>query len=234
MAPDQQTDVGDRTESPRHCATLATPGSRRYNTCAVIGRRRCSGGRYRLASLASYGLSNADRTLAAPKGRVPMSFFTAVEASRMTMHRWHRRRCTLGTPRTAGGWSTSPAGRCRCSTRRSSPSTGHPHRGRPVRHLAHGPAAFRRAGLRPVSRSPRHAPRDRHASRARSAIAGDQRRRRHPRRRAGLSSGRRRRRLVSPAGRQRQQPREDRRLDRAAPSRPSRRRTCTDVTLDGR
>ena len=43
-------------------------------------------------------------------------------------------------PRRAG-WSTSPAGACRCSTRRSSKSTTPRARGRRVRHQAHGPAA---------------------------------------------------------------------------------------------
>ena len=59
-----------------------------------------------------------------------------------------------------------------------------------VRRVAHGPAAFRWAWGRIVSRSDRHAPHRGHEAGAGPLCPGDQRPRRHSRRRAGLSAGR--------------------------------------------
>ena len=89
---------------------------RQSRSYARRGRRACE------RRLASRQPSYALRALVAPAG-VALFFNARKERAPRWPLRQPKRHFSTGTSRMAGGWSTSPAGRCRCNTRRSSPST---------------------------------------------------------------------------------------------------------------
>ena len=114
------------------------------------------------------------------------------------------RHCTTGTRPTAAAWSSSPAGTCRCSTRTIvEEHNGRAHRGRPVRHQPHGPAAPSAAPMRLalIQRVYTNNAATMKDGQVRYGLVCNDTGR-HPRRRAGLSLARR---LCH--GRQRLQPR---------------------------
>ena len=99
---------------------------RRGRGSASRSRRTCSKCRRSCATprLVHLG-SESGRTVRRPRParRTPTSACPGFISIRRACRRCSGRRSTSATSRSARGWCPSPAGRCRCSTRASSPST---------------------------------------------------------------------------------------------------------------